>query len=240
MNNYAFMITSAMNTKFGVYNSEERFNQTKNTIQSIKNRVPNATLIFLEMSGLPLSPQQKQEIENSVDQLIDFTGNQHVIDLYNSTDNWDVVKNVNEVTCFAQALRTLENQNKFKDCQRIFKISGRYSLNNNFKLKLYDDSRVKDKFIVAQVKSTQFHPSITDGIVKQYMSRLWSWPSSKTTEVIDMYDKMLNLMFSRLQQGGYVDIEHGLFHFLNPKHVHELLLVGIEGNIGPNGVLVNE
>lgn len=234
------MITSAMNTKFGIFSSEQRFAQTENTIKSIRQRVPDAELIFLEMSGLPLTEQQNKGIRALVDHVIDYTSNAQVIALYNSTDNWDVVKNVNEVTCFAQALRTLSQQNKFSQTQRIFKISGRYTLNDSFDLDLYNRSDLADKFVVTKAKTSQFGPVITGGIVNQFMSRLWSWPSLRTAEVITMYDNMLNLMFERLQRGGYIDIEHGLFNFLNPDHVHQVDKIGIQGNIGPNGVKVSD
>lgn len=234
------MITSAMNTKFGIFSSEQRFAQTKNTIKSIKQRVPDAELIFLEMAGLPLTIEQKNDLEKQVDHIIDYTHNSHVIDLYNSTDNWDVVKNVNEVTCFAQALRTLVKENRLAKSKRIFKISGRYTLNHNFDIDLYNKQELADKFIVTRIKNSQFNPNITGGIVHQYMSRLWSWPENRTGEVIAVYDNMLNLMFERLQHGGYIDIEHGLFKFLNPDLVHQVDRIGIQGNIGPNGVKVSD
>jgi len=233
-------MTSAINTKFGIFTGQQRFTQTENTIKSIRSRVPNSEIIFLEMSGLPLESEQKTQITNLVDLIIDYTGNSHVQDLYNSTDNWDVVKNVNEVTCFGQALRTLTADNRFENSKRIFKISGRYTLNDYFDIDLYHNPAIFDKFVLAKMRTSQFNTSITGGIVHQFMSRLWSWPQGRTVEVISVYDNMLNLMFDRLRKGGYIDIEHGLFRLLDHDHVHQVDLIGIQGNIGPNGVKVSD
>jgi hypothetical protein len=72
------------------------------------------------------------------------------------------------------------------------------------------------------------------------MSRLWSWPAPLTTEVVGMYDNILSFMYERLAAGGYCDIEHGLFKFMDHDKVMERDLVGITGNIGPNGAHIED
>ena len=89
-----FMITSAINTKFGVYSSEQRLEQTLATIASVRKHVPDARIFLLEMAGLPLSAEQAATLGARVESVLDFTGDPDLVGLYNSTDNWDVVKNV--------------------------------------------------------------------------------------------------------------------------------------------------
>lgn len=239
-NNYAFLVTSAVNTKFGVYNSEQRLQQTLDTIKSIKQAVSDAVVILIEMSALPLTHDQRQAIEAIVDKVIDYTNDPGVHELYHSTDNWDVVKNVNEVTCFARALAELENDQLLFDVQRLFKISGRYTLTAHFDIKFYNEPANQNKIVVSRAKGSQFHTNVTGNIQHQYMSRLWSWPINLTKEIIQVYNDSLLYMFERLQNQGYADIEHTLYRFLDKSKVYELDRIGVTGNIGPNGVAVED
>ena len=90
MARYAFLITSAINTKFGVFDSEQRLQQTIATIESIRGYVPTAKLFLSEMAAIPLTPIQRDQLLPLVDNIIDFTNDPAVQDLYNSTENWDI------------------------------------------------------------------------------------------------------------------------------------------------------
>jgi hypothetical protein len=235
-----FIITSAVNTKFGVFSSQQRLEQTLATIASVKAQAPSARIFLLEMAGISLSPEQADTLSAQVESLLDFTKDPDVVGLYNSTDNWDVVKNVTEVMCFSKALKRLHSDAiKFENADRIFKLSGRYTLNGKFDLSWYDNYRVQEQIIVGSSRSSQFAFNITQ-VERQYMSRLWSWPTKLTDEIISVYDRTLAYMGERLSQGGYVDIEHALYKFLDPNKVTEKQEIGVEGNIGPNGVAVRD
>ena len=52
VNKYAVIVTSAINTKFGVYSSDQRLAQTLDTIASIRTRIPGCTIFLLEISGV--------------------------------------------------------------------------------------------------------------------------------------------------------------------------------------------
>lgn len=239
MSQYIFLITSAINTKFGIYNSDQRIQQTLNTVQSIQQRVPAARIILLEMSAISLTEQQKQQLLDAVDNILDFTTDPVVQQLYHSTENWDIVKNVTEVMCFNKALKQLTQTNQLVDSQRIFKISGRYLLSDDFDIGYYDQYSVQSHIVVSKSRDSQFDFATTQ-IERQFMSRLWSWPTVLTAEIIESYDRGLVFMQERLFAGGYADIEHVLYKFLDHKKVIELDTVGIYGNIGPNGTLVKD
>lgn len=238
MINTAFVITSAVNTKFGVYSSEQRLKQTLDTIESIRLRVPKAKICLLEMAALPLTQDQKHQLSIKIDKLIEFNDYDNVQHLYHSTDNWDIVKNVNEVSCFPIGIKQLLNSDFFDNVHRVFKISGRYRLNNEFNLNLYSNKNILDKIVVAKFRNSQFSPMMTGNITKQFMSRLWSWPHNYTNDIINLYDSFLHYMFERIQAGGYADIEHTLYHFLDHSKVYQVESIGLEGNIGPNGAAI--
>lgn len=240
MNQYAFLVSSAINTKFGIYNSSQRLQQTLDTIASIKRQVPTAKIILVEMGGVPLTTDQTNSLTAAVDRVINFNSDPGVVELYNSTDNWDVVKNVTEVMCFGRALKTLNEHTDLLDgVQRIFKVSGRYTLDDSFDIGYYDQYKVQHHIVVSQSRPSQFSYALTN-VERQFMSRLWSWPRDLTAEIIDVYDQGLVYIQDRILDNGYCDIEHMLYKFLDHNKVIEKDFVGICGNIGPNGAAVRD
>jgi hypothetical protein len=231
------MITSAINTKFGIYTSDQRLQQTIDTINSINGRAPGAKIYLIEMAAIPITDEQRNKLSPLVDGIVDFYDNQDVKDIFNGSENWDWVKNATEVMCFKQAIEWLREDNKFDGIDRIHKISGRYTLSDNFDLDRYD--QFPDKIFVKASMGSQFPQHITL-VNRQYMSRLWSWPTALTDEVITTYEDGFVYIAERISQGGYCDIEHMLYKFLPQEHVHEVPMSGVSGNIGPNGARVDD
>ena len=234
-----FLLTSAINTKFGVYNAAQRMEQMLESIRSIRAHVPDAYIMIFEMAGRPLTDDQLKTLTSKVDNLLDFTRDNDVIGLYDSTDNWDVVKNVTEVMCFRKGLKTLLDTEQLDGVDRIFKMSGRYTLTDAFDIKFYEEYRTQHSIVVAKRRHSQFPYAVTH-VDAQFMSRLWSWPRPLTNEIVGAYDNILTYMYERLANGGYCDIEHGLYQFLDHNKIIEKDLVGITGNIGPNGAKVED
>ena len=232
-----YLVTSAINTKFGVFDSNARFLQTLDTIKSIRAVDSNSLVVLIEMAALPLTNLQRDVLKSITDYQVDFTGNSFVVSLYNSTGNWDVVKNVTETTCFKQALVHLFTDGALKEkINRVFKVSGRYLLTPSFDPLLH----LGDNFVFAKKRKSQFAPEVTDGCDYQYMSRCWSFPAARAEEVILAYEAFALFMHERLSLGGYVDLEHCLYKYLFNRGVTELDKIGVAGFIGPNGTKVED
>jgi hypothetical protein len=233
---HAFVVTSAVNSKFGVFNPAERLEQTIDTITSIRSKVPKAKIFIMECCGTPLTDDQRLALAKSCDTLIDFSTNADVQDMYDN-DNWDVVKNGTEIMCFSRALTMLKNSGQFADVDRIHKMSGRYILNDMFDPDTYEQTEIADKFIIGPKYKSQFSIDITT-VPLQYMARLWSWPITRLDETIQIYQDSFVFFAERVSVGGYVDIEHVLYKFLPQEHVHEIQNLGVEGCIAPNGTAI--
>jgi hypothetical protein len=231
---HCFVVTSAVNSKFGVYTPAARLQQTITTLKNVRERVPNCKIIVMECAGTPLTEAQSQLIEENCDLLLDFSKDPDVIEIYKS-DNWDVVKNSTEIMCFGRALRMCQDDGDFADMDRIHKMSGRYILNDDFDLGVYEEH--PDRIIIGPKNQSQFPFQVT-GIELQYMARLWSWPADQTERVIKVYEDSLNYIGERVARGGYADIEHVLYKFLPPELVTEIPVLGVEGSIAPNGVAI--
>jgi hypothetical protein len=228
-----------VNTRFGVHDTATRLQQTIDTIKSIKARDPNGMVVLIEMAGIELADDQRDILQAHTDMLIDFTHEQFVKDIYKS-DNWDIVKNLTEISCFGLALSTIAHYDKFVDIDRYFKVSGRYLLNADFIIADYATAKYKNKIVFSKVRSSQFDPKITGGVTKQFMSRCWSFPAKDIMNVYEMYKAMRETMLLRLSKGGYIDIEHLLYLYSAPFDILEVDKIGVQGLLGPNGIEVKD
>lgn len=232
-----FIVTSAISTRFGVYNYDQRLQQTLDTIKCLRDRVPDCKIVVNEVSGSGITPETESVLLDCVDVFLDFTKNSDVQFIYSAPqwyNNWDVVKNLTELTTFPQSLKTLWDAGEIQDQDRIFKMSGRYMLNEKFDLSVYEQDHIKHKVVIGKSVPSQFPYNVV-GMSMQYMCRLLSWPTARHQDMIEYYNVGRNYMVNRMSVGGYADIEHCLYHGIPREIVHELDEVGVYGNIAPNG-----
>ena len=230
---HAFIVTSAINSKFGVFKPRERLDQTLNTIATIKERVPDALIVVMECCGTPINDLQANQIKDVCHVFIDSSNDEDVQALYDN-DNWDVVKNGTEIMVFGRVLSILQKEKILDNVDRVHKMSGRYLLNDEFDLSLYEREDIKDKIVIGPKYKSQFPIEVTT-VPLQYMARLWSWPQSMTDDITRVYLDSFNFFAERVAAGGYVDIEHVLYKFLPENQVHEETKLGVEGEIAPTG-----
>jgi hypothetical protein len=230
---HCFIVTSAINSKFGVFNPRQRLEQTIGTVTSIKSKIPDAKIVIMECCGTPITTEQADALKAVADEFYDFSHDPDVQALYDS-ENWDVVKNGTEIMVFGRLLNQLKGTAVLEGVDRIHKMSGRYILNELFDAALYEQSDIVDKIVIGPKHPSQFPPQVTL-VPFQYMARLWSWPATRMDEAIKIYEDSLVYFAQRLAVGGYVDIEHVLAKFIDPAHVQEIQNLGVEGCIAPNG-----
>jgi hypothetical protein len=225
-----FLVSSAINAKHGIYTPRERFLQTYESCKSIKDRCHNADIILIDGGLKPINDGQQEKLSKYVHEFMYYGDHPRVKEIQQS-NNHDIVKNLIEIFMFMDVL----NKSEFSEYSRIFKMSGRYTLNENF-----DINKHNDPIVIRGPYTSQFPPQVTGGLELQYMSRLWSFDISQHQHVAEVYKKMFDHMITRLEQGGYVDIEHLLYHYLDKSKVVNVDKVGVSGNIAPNGYGVEE
>jgi thymidylate synthase len=128
------LITSVINTPNtslsyskvrSVFTRKERFEQTKKTIQSIKKHLPNSKIIIVECSHL--IEEETSYLKNNCD---------YILNLWNKKELHGAIfgksKSLGEGTMTIEALKYIEKLNL--EYQYLYKISGRYWLNENFKI----------------------------------------------------------------------------------------------------------
>jgi hypothetical protein len=235
--NVLVIVTSAVESRFGIYDADQRLAMTLSTIENLRERIPGVKIVINEVSGNGISTHREMALLDTCDVYLDFTTNKEVNWIYNNPawyENWDVVKNLTELTTFPLSLRTLQDSNELDGIDRVYKMSGRYLLNEKFDLAFYSTDIAKDKIVIGKRYPSQFPYQVTL-LTEQYMARLLSWPTSMQTNMIDYYNNARDYMRDRIRAGGYADIEHCLFYALPKEHVLEVDEVGVYGTIAPNG-----
>lgn len=116
-----------------VFNKEDRFDHTKKTISSIKQRIPNNKIMIVECSLL--SNDERQYFIDNTDYFFNIyeTNNQALIERM-----FSLSKSMGEGTMTILALNHLFQNNIMFD--NIFKISGRYWLNDIYNYQLYNNN----------------------------------------------------------------------------------------------------
>lgn len=235
-----FLVGSALHTKFGVFSAKQRLEQTLNTLKSIREKIPDAQIILSESSGESSITEEETAILNPyLLGMINYHNDEQVKQIYKSTDNWDIVKSYTELIITGKTLDFIVSRPQLlENIDRVFKLSGRYFLSNDFSLDNFKNDR---KYIFANRKNSQFSSEITGGLKFQFMSRLWSWPSNRTTLVFYRYNLMVEEFGIALEIGQYKDIEHLLFRYYGDHpNTLELPRIGVSGALGPNGTIVSD
>jgi len=117
-----------------IYTPTERFEQTLDTIQSIRRNIPNVIIVLFDNSEFPV--EQYSLLEKSVDHFLNVTNNAIV----NEYTNNSAYKIYGEIVQTYELLTFIEKSLHYKiDIQNVFKISGRYVINDHFDYNKYDN-----------------------------------------------------------------------------------------------------
>jgi len=232
MKNTLFILTSAVNTDFG---SKElvRFNSTLNTINSIIAKYPKADIWLCDTGKSPISPQWKKHLPKKV-RLIEYSLDIDVQTILLQSDVFKqmaeikytpgkndsrtnkefakylqagYIKNRTEITFFVKNLKN--NIEEIKKYDRVFKLSGRYTLSPTFDMKSHNESKKIVTF--SPVKSLQ-GPILNDYPQMENMIPcfLWSFDSKIAEDVLRLLEESEAWISSRLNKGLLADIEHAL------------------------------
>lgn len=220
-----------------VYQTEDRFNQTLKTIETIKKHIPDSVICLADNSVKALDETQRSVLTDSVDYFLDFSKDQVFADIAQSIQHKDSVQNLSEIILLIKLMKIINDNNLFDGCERIFKISGRYEITDAFNIKKHDQETLK--YVFFKQLLTQFQPNVTQQSL-QLMCRLYSFDKNLSTDFVDKLTTMLSHMQERLQAGGYIDIEHMFCKFIPKTQLVELGRMGVKGMISKSGMMIED
>jgi mannosyltransferase OCH1-like enzyme len=137
-----FIITSILNCtnlelsyskKRTVYSFKSRLRQTIKTIESIRKYYSDCHILLCDCSDLSNYKIEELEISNMVDYYYNFYDNESIKEAVNG-----IYKGHGECMILLKALDIINDLNE--SYKYIFKISGRYYLNDNFDNKLFENN----------------------------------------------------------------------------------------------------
>ncbi len=118
-----------------IYSKDERLSQTINTINSIRNKIPNSYIILFDNSEM--DNNEYDLLYNHVEQFINITDNSEL----------NYYTNEYEYKAFAEIFQMIKLYDVFlkkidsRMINNIFKITGRYILNEHFNYNNYDNDK---------------------------------------------------------------------------------------------------
>lgn len=186
-----------------VYSAEQRYEQTIATINSVRQQVPGAHIVCVE-AGLEENPF---ELSKKVDTYL-YVGNDSLV--RKAVDS--PFKSLGEVSMLLRAKKI------FPVAGRYFKISGRYFLNETFKLSDWDKGQIVYHYIRPDYISTRLY-SFTAQAKVLWEKAMW---------------KGLPYLFLDYP------VEHILARFTPREKVTSINVVGISGADATSGKSLKE
>lgn len=222
-----FVICSAINSKSGSFSFDQRFQQTLNTIQSIKNKT-NSKIVLLDSSLIPLTEEQRNIILQSVDVFVDYSNSPSIQKIYQIYIG-DMIKSLCELFCLQDFLKQAKERNFLSG--NVYKITGRQELTDDFQ-----PFNFKDKIVLLEKENgTKFFDKVTNEYIKgyieyQYKPVLWAFDSSLTDYTIQKLEIMFNDLIEIYDSKLYSDIEHMFYKHFDQEKIVEVSKLGIKGS----------
>jgi len=116
-----------------IFNRNERFEQTKNTIKTIKNKIPESKIMLIECSDL--NNEENEYIKNNVEYFLNLYGNENYEKYI-----FGLSKSMGENTLILQAFEYLKLNNIIYE--NFYKMSGRYWLTDNFNYENFNNDKI--------------------------------------------------------------------------------------------------
>ena len=234
MSKYGVFITSAANAKFSKYSPAERLEQTLKTVESVRKHIPNAVICMTDCSVPGIDQATQDALTADVDNFVNLSKDPNVNWIQQNIQHQDTVKNLTELVVVGKFFKIAAEHKWFEGCDRIFKVSGRYWLTDNFDITRYEQPDAKGKYVVSKKMLSQFPKTVTEQTL-QYMLRVYSMDTSLMSDFSKRLSVMTAHMQDRVNAGGYIDIEHLFCKFLPKDKTLEIARTGVAGNIAPNG-----
>ena len=255
---FLFLVGSALKhfqeDKFSAYDEEQRFNQTLETIECIRNKVPESYVVLFECSSKPIDEKQKDILKEKSDLFLEFYDEPDIKQIYENLEKRPELitygKSLLETRGLLNTLYVIKKHNLFNDSQRVFKLTGRYLLNNDFDIKDYESKFLEGKYVLKRYEYLPQEAENYDekelenvyaylyGAKGMMITGLWSFDRMLFTEVVESLEKAFIYMEKMIQFTVGTDAEHSLYRFINKNNiinVPNLGLTMIKGMSGENG-----
>lgn len=216
-NNYEHIciVTSAIGSTLGIVPLEDRFKQTLHSIDTIRNKIPNCCIVLNDVSVQSV-PDYINEVKPLVDVFLDSSNHQYIKDF-----SIKGLKSHADLLLVRESLEFIINFIDLTTINRIFKLSGRHSITEEFDIKEYEGT--EGKYVFKKPVQSWISPDM-----KIYESRLFSFHKSLIPDYVEKFPNMFNSC------DGQFDLEHTYYKWLNPNDVVCFDNIWVEGIVAPD------
>ena len=188
-----------------VYSHEQRFEQTKKTIQTIREKIPNSKILLVECSNLN-EEMTRYLVENS-----DFFLNLYEDEkIRNNTTS--LSKSLGEGTMTICGINYIKQNNIEYD--NLFKITGRYWLSENFIYNNFNNNNIVVNYIYGDRDNTS--------------TSLYKLHKMNVEEFMIFLNRNIHLMFQCI---GYEVLFSIFLKETKPNKIIHLNKIGVNGYI---------
>lgn len=213
-----------------IYAREERFQQTQRTIKNVKQNIPEVKILLVECSQL--SDEERKFLETECQWMI------NLIDNHDLRENiYSQSKSLGEGTMMIAALEFLLKNNI--DFDNLFKITGRYWLNENFIYSNFENEELifnNDHITSILIKRNREMVSISN--TPQVVTAFYKITRPSAVQLLgfllDNVDQMkLGMQYEKL-------IGYFLYLFKKVNKISYKKCIGVSGHIAIDGSLLNK
>ena len=216
-NKNLFIVTSSLKPNMGAFNDAERFAQTIASLKSVRKRVPEAFIVFSDVSLRPVSDLEKETIAGLCNAYVDLSEQPEV-----KKCSENKLKSHAENVLLFYTLHTLKQNNLLKDVKRIFKFSARSELEDTFDIKEYDN--LFGKYVFKKAIPTW----MTNAPRNLFITRMFSFCPS-------LVDNYLGVIQKNLPMLNQIDTEHAHWVNIPKEHLVEFDKIHCWGWLAGNG-----
>jgi len=252
---FLFLIGSALKhfqeDKFSAYDEQQRFEQTLETIECVRKKVPDSYVVLFECSSKPIDEKQKKIFKEKADLFLEFYSEPVLQQIYENLEQrpelFTYGKSLLETRGLLNTLYAIKKHNLFSDSQRVFKLTGRYMLNEYFDIKDYESKFLEERYIIKKYDYLPQEAENFDGKelenVYAYLygakgmmvTGLWSFDRMLFNEIVETLEKAFVYMEKMIQYTAGTDVEHSLYRFLNKRNVISIPNLGLTTIKGMEG-----
>lgn len=236
---FLFLIGSSLEhfaeEQFSRYKTEQRFYQTLDTIESVRKKAPNAYICLFELSHKPIPNEYKEILKEKVDLFLEFYDDEGIKTIYENLNKNPALftfgKSILETRGLLCTLYYLRKNQVFTDVQRVFKLTGRYALNEYFDIQDYESKLLENHYVAKTFEYPEIENDIMDNVIYtnfyafvykcrgSMVTGLWSFDRSLYLETIEALEKSFNYMEKMITCTSGIDIEHSLYYYLDKKKI---------------------
>jgi hypothetical protein len=246
---FLFLVGSALNhfqeEHYSVYTTEQRFQQTLDTIKSIKEKVPDAYILIYEGSETSIEQKYKDKFIECSDLFIECGEDPYMKSIYENLhrdpNNFTFGKSLLECRCLQVVFQNMIQHNLFSDVTRIFKLTGRYLLNNDFDINDYKSKFLTNKYVMKYYDYKKRFEDMDDlyatlyGCKGNIVTGLWSFDRFLFLETFNILEKCFQYMERAIQMTAGIDIEHSFYHFIERDKILNVPVLGLDVIKGMGG-----